>query len=142
MSPIAFVGEKLASQAIASATLASNATTTATSSGTATNLLALPRAAFEGGTYRVFLYAHAVTRGTTSVTVELWVDSVFWQTVVAASTATGVGNPFFWVGLVSLAPGSHLLEFRGFVDAGTGTLVAGSGATGQPANAVGFVIPA
>lgn len=142
MSPVALVGEKLAGQAIAQTVLTANVTTTATSSGTATNLLALPRVGFEGGSYRVFLYAHAITKGTTSVTVELWVDSAFGQTVVAASTATGVGNPFFWVGIVSLAPGSHLLEFKGFVDAGTGTLVAGTGATGQPANALGFVIPA
>lgn len=142
MSPVALVGEKLAGQAIAQATVAASVNTTATSSGTATNLLALPRAGYEGGSYRVFLYAHAITKGTTSVSVELWVDSAFSQTVVAASVATGVGNPFFWVGIVSLSPGSHLLEFKGFVDAGTGTMVAGSGATGQPANAVGFVIPA
>jgi len=142
VSPVALVGEKLAQQAIAQTVLTANVTTTATTSGTATNLMALPRAGYEGGSYRVFLYAHAITRGTTNISVELWVDSVFGQTVVALSTATGVGNPFFWVGLVQLAPGSHLLEFRGFVDAGTGTLVAGTGATGAAANAVGFVIPA
>jgi hypothetical protein len=142
VSPVALVGEKLAGQAIAQAVLTASATTTATSSGTATNLLALPRAGFEGGTYRWFIFAHALTRGTTNVSLELWVDSVFGQSVTALSTATGIGNPYFASGLVALAPGSHLLEFRGFVDAGTGTLVAGTGATGQPSNAVGFVIPA
>ncbi len=142
MTPVALVGERLAGQAIAQTVLTASVTTTAASSATATNLLALPRAGFEGGSYRCFLYAHAITKGTTSVSVELWVDTLFGQTVVAASTAAGVGNPFFWVGLVSLTPGNHLLEYRGFVDAGTGTLVAGTGATGQPSNAVGFVIPA
>ena len=142
MSPVALVGEKLAGQAIASTVLTANVTTTAASSGTATNLLALPRAGFEGGTYRGFLCAQAITKGTTSINVELWVDSAFNQTVVNASVATGTGNPFFWVGIVALNPGSHLLEFKGFVDAGTGTLVAGTGATGAASNAIGFVIPA
>jgi hypothetical protein len=142
MSPVALVGEKLAGQAIAQTVLTANVTTTATTSGTATNLLALPRAGFEGGSYRAFLMAAAITKGTTSVTVELWVDGVFNQTVVLASLATGNASPFFWAGILTLAPGSHLLEFKGFVDAGTGTLVAGTGLTGANSNAIGFVIPA
>ena len=142
MSPVALVGEKLAQQAIARTVLTANVTTTATTSGTATNLLALPRAGFEGGNYLVFLFAGGITRGTTNVSVELWVDTVFGQSVISLSTATGVGNPVFTCSLVSLTPGSHLLEYRGFVDAGTGTLVAGTGATGTNPNAIGFVIPA
>ena len=142
MSPVALVGEKLAGQAIAQTVLTANATTTATSSGTATNLLALPRAGFEGGSYRVFLYCSQITKGTTNVSVELWVDSAFNQSVLSLSTNATAFGGFFWTGIVTLAPGSHLLEFRGFVDAGTGTLVAGTGATGTNPNAIGFVIPA
>ena len=142
MSPVALVGEKLAQQAIAQTVLTANATTTATSSGTATNLLALPRAGFEGGSYRVLLSCSGITKGTTNVSVELWVDTVFNQSVISLSTNATAFGGFFWMGLVALNPGSHLLEFRGFVDAGTGTLVAGTGATGTNPNAVGCVIPA
>jgi hypothetical protein len=142
MAPVALVGEKLAGQAIAQTVLTANVTTTATTSGTATNLLALPRAGYEGGSYRVFLFSPGITKGTTSISVELWVDSAFGQSVVASYVNATAITPFSWQGIVSLAPGSHLLEFRGFVDAGTGTLTAGTGATGAQPNAVGFVIPA
>jgi len=140
--PIELVGEKLAQQAIAQTVLTANATTVATSSGTATNLIALPRAGYEGGSYRVFLSCAGITKGTTNVSVELWVDSAFGQSVLTLSTNAVAQNPFLWCGIVALAPGSHLLEFKGFVDAGTGTLVAGTGATGTNPNAIAFVIPA
>ena len=142
MSPIAFSGEKLANQAIAQTVLTANATTTATTSGTATNLCALPRAGFEGGNYRVFLWAVAITKGTTNVSVELWVDGAFGQSALPLSVNAVNPNPILLTNLVALNPGSHLLEYRGFVDAGTGTLVAGAGTTGVAPNAIGFVIPA
>ena len=142
MSPVAFVGEKLAGFAIAQTILTANATTTATTSGTATNLLALPRAGFEGGNYRVFLWAVAITKGTTNVSVELWVDGAFGQSALPLSVNAVNPNPILLTNLVFLNPGSHLLEYKGFVDAGTGTLVAGAGTTGVAPNAVGFVIPA
>lgn len=142
MSPVALVGEKLAGQAIAQTVLTANVTTTAASSAAATNLLSLGRAGYEGGTYRVFLFCSQFTKGTTNISVELWVDGVFGQSVVSLSTNATAFGGFSWQGIVALAPGSHLLEFKGFVDAGTGTLVAGTGATGTNPNAIAFVIPA
>ena len=142
MSPIALVGEKLAQQAIAQTVLSASATTTATTSGTATNLLALPRANFEGGNYKVFLWAIAITKGTTTVSVELWVDTAFGQAVLPLYANATNPNPILLCSQVALNPGNHLLEYRGFVDAGTGTVVAGAGTTGVAPNAIGFVIPA
>lgn len=142
MSPVALVGEKLAQQAIAQTVLTANATTTATSSAASTALLSLPRANFEGGSYRFFLFAAAITKGTTNVSVELFVDTVFNQSLLALDTNATNPNPRVLTGIVQLAPGSHVVAFNGFVDAGTGTLVAGTGATGQAPNAIGFIIPA
>lgn len=142
MSPIALVGERLANQAILQTVLTASTTTTATTSGTATNLMSLGRGNFEGGSYRVIMWAVALTKGTTNVSLELWVDSAFNQSVVPLSTNAANPNPILTHSLVALNPGSHLLELKGFVDAGTGTLVAGAGTTGVAPNAVGFVIPA
>ncbi len=142
MSPIALVGEKLAAQAIASAVLTANVTTAATSSGTATTLMTLGPAGYEGGTYLVFLFSPGVTKGTTSVSLELWVDGVFGQSIVATYLNAVTVTPFSWLGVVALGPGTHTLTVRGFVDAGTGTLTAGTGATGAQPNAIGRVIPA
>jgi hypothetical protein len=142
MSPITLVGEKLAQQSIASKVLTANVTTVATSSGTATALMTLGPAGYEGGLYRVLLSCSAITKGTTNVSVELWVDGAFNQAVISLSTNANAFGGFFWMGLVALNPGAHTVEFRGFVDAGTGTLVAGTGATGTNPNAVGAVIPA
>ncbi len=140
--PIALVGERLAGQGISFATLTANATTTATSSGTATAMITLGPSGYEGGTYLVLLSASAVTKGTTNVSLELWVDGVFGQSIVALLVNAVSPNPFFWAGLVALGPGPHTLTVRGFVDAGTGTIVAGTGATGQAPNAICRVIPA
>lgn len=136
MSPVAFVGEKLAGFAIAQTILTANATTTATTSGTATNLLALPRAGFEGGNYRVFLWAVAITKGTTNISVELWVDGVFNQSILPLSVNATNPAPILLRSVFTPSDGVHTVTWRAFVDAGTGTLVAGAGTTGVAPNAV------
>lgn len=142
MSPVALVGEKLAQQAIATSVLAANVTTTATSSGTATALVTLGPAGFEGGTYLVYLWAPAITKGTTSISVELWLDGVFNQSILNAYVNATNPTPVTLVSRVAIGPGSHTVTLRGFVDAGTGTLVAGAGTTGVAPNAVAFILAA
>lgn len=139
---VQLTGQAIAGFATATGTATSNQTTTATTSGTSTVLLTAGPAEFTGGSYDVYLFAAAVTKGTTNVSLELWLDGVFNQSIVALSTnAVAIGG-FYWAGRLSITAGVHTVTVRGFVDAGTGTLVAGTGATGANPNAVLIVRPA
>lgn len=140
-SGIALSGERLAGFAVARATVAANQTTTATSSGTATALMTIGPAQYLGGDYIVELACIGLTKGTTNLDVELWVDGVFSQSITGHLTAN-TGVPYLTRSKVTLTPGVHTLTLRGFVDAGTGTLLAGTGATGQNPNAIASVYPA
>ena len=128
--PVRLTGDQLGSLAVTSTTVSSNQTTTATSSGTATALMTLPNAFYEGGTYRVTLGCIFLTKGTTNLDVEVQVDGVFSTSLTGHLTAN-TATPTFLSARVSLTPGNHVVRIVGFVDAGTGTLNAGSGATGQ-----------
>lgn len=140
-SGIALSGERLAGFAVARGTATSNQTTVATSSAASTVLMTAGPAQYLGGTYIVELFCASITKGTTNFDGELWVDGVFNQAMtghLVANTAT----PTLLRAVVNLTPGVHTLTFRGFVDAGTGTLNAGNGATGNNPNAVMSVYPA
>jgi hypothetical protein len=135
-------GQAIQGFATATGTITTNATTTATTSGTATVLLTAGPNDFAGGVYDVILQSPGVTKGTTSVTLELWVDGVFNQSIVASFVNATAISPFYWSGRVSLVSGIHTITVRGFVDAGTGTLTAGTGATTAQPNAILIVKPA
>lgn len=121
---------------VVSNAISADAATSAISSATATVLMTAGPVYFPGGTYDVLLSAPAVTKGTTSITLELWIDGVFSQSIVAAVVNATNPNPFFWTGRVTVVDGVHTFTVRGFVDAGTGNLRAGTGATGQSPNAL------
>ena len=127
--PMRLTGREIANLAVTSAQVTSNQTTTATSSATATALMTLPNAFYEGGNYLVFLDAPAITKGTTNINIEIWVDGVFSSSLTGVVTVSPVVPGQIISGQVTLAPGNHVITLRGFVDAGTGTLVAGTGAT-------------
>src|SRR5574340_819992 len=124
-SGIALAGERISGFAVARGTATSNQTTTATSSGT----------------YKVELFCSSITKGTTNFDGELWVDGVFNQSITG-HLAANTGSPTYYSCFVILNPGVHTLTLRGFVDAGTGTLNAGTGATGQVPIATFQVTPA
>lgn len=124
-------GREIANLAVTSAQVTSNQTTTATSSATATALMTLPNAFYEGGTYLVWLDAPGITKGTTNINIEIWVDGVFSSSLTGVVTVSTVVPGQVITGQVTLSAGNHVITLRGFVDAGTGTLVAGAGGTGQ-----------
>lgn len=138
---VQLTGQAIAGFATATGVISTSATTTATTSGTSTVLLTAGPAEFTGGSYDAILSCAAVTKGTTNVSLELWLDGVFNQSIVALSTNASAINPFYWSGRLSITAGVHTVTVRGFVDAGTGTLVAGTGATGLNPNAVLIVKP-
>ena len=135
-------GQAVFGNATATGTITANATTTATSSAASTVMMTAGPADFAGGNYDVLLSCTAVTKGTTNVSLELWVDGVFNQSILALSTNASALGSFQWAGRVSLVSGLHTLTVRGFVDAGTGTIVCGTGATGANPNALLIVKPA
>lgn len=132
-------GASIGGISIATAAISANVTTTATSSGTATTLLTIGPFTATDQSYVVEVFSPGVTKGTTNISLELWVDGVFNQSMTALSVNATAILPYFWRGVVALANGSHTLTVRGFVDGGTGTFTAGTGATGAQPNATASV---
>jgi hypothetical protein len=129
--PYRLTGKELANLAVTSVQLTASVTTVATSSGAATALVTLPNAFYEGGDYLVYLDAPFITKGTTNINIEVWVDGVFSVTMSGVVTVSTVVPGSVLTSKVTLSAGNHVITLRGFVDAGTGTLGAGTGATGQ-----------
>ena len=141
MSSVALVGDRVQGTDVASQAIAAEVSITATTSATG-NVAMTAAGLFLGGTYNVFFFSPYITKGTTNIDVELFVDGVFSQTI-SGHLAASVGAPGMnWAGQVSLAPGAHSLTVRAFVDAGTGKVGANNGATGNPPNAVLRVVHA
>jgi hypothetical protein len=132
-------GEQVANLAVTSVALTASATTTATSSATATALMTFPNAFFEGGDYLVWLDAPFITKGTTNINIEIWVDGVFSSSLTGVVTVSTVVPGGVYTGKITVGAGNHVVTLRGFVDAGTGTLGAGTGATGVTPNAFGWI---
>lgn len=134
--PISVQAGELGGVSIATAVITSNQTTTATSSGTATALATIGPVGCYGVTYIAELWAVAITKGTTNISVELWLDGAFNQSILPLSVNATNPNPILLRSQINLTDGAHTLTWRAFVDAGTGTLVAGAGTTGVAPNAV------
>jgi hypothetical protein len=128
--PMRLTGREIANLAVTSSQITASTTTVATSSGTATALMTLPNAFYEGGDYLVYLFAPFITKGTTNIDIEIWVDGVFSSSLTGHMTVSTVIPGGIITGKVTLSAGNHVITLRGFVDAGTGTLGAGTGATG------------
>lgn len=139
--PVRITGNSIGQLAIAQASITTEVSVTATSSATGNVCMTLGPTFYEGGTYLVVIDVPYLTKGTTNLDVELFVDGVFNQALsghMAASTVIPGGQ---LVATVALVSGNHTLTVRAFVDAGTGKFGANNGATGNPPPAVAFVFP-
>lgn len=134
--PINVQSSELGGVSIATVAITANVTTTATSSGTATALATVGPVGLYGVPYVAELWAVAITKGTTTISVELWVDGVFNQSILPLSVNATNPAPILLRSVFTPTDGSHTVTWRAFVDAGTGTLVAGAGTTGVAPNAV------
>lgn len=138
--PVRGRGIDLDTMSVAEVQVAASVNITATSSATGTVVLTLGPFSIEGPkTVYVETFAPQLTKGTTNVDMEWWLDGVP-GTGTIFSTATGhlSANIVSWYNVVrgTLTTGNHTLRLAGFVDAGTGVLVAGAGtATGNNPNA-------
>jgi hypothetical protein len=133
--PVRLTGDQVNPLSVTRATVSANQTTVATTSGTATALMTLPNAFYEGGNYKVRLWCINLTKGTTNLDIELQVDGVF-SASMSGHLVANTAIPTVLEAYVTLTPGNHIVRVVGFVDAGTGTLLAGTGATGQNPNAI------
>jgi len=133
--PISVQNTEIGGIQIGFSLITASTTTTATSSGTATALATVGPVGCYGVNYIAELWAVAITKGTTSISVELWVDGVFNQSILPVSLNATNPNPILLRSQLALTDGAHTITWRGFVDAGTGTLVAGAGTTGVAPNA-------
>lgn len=134
--PITVQSVELGGVSIATVSIAAPVTTVATTSGTATALATVGPVGLYGVPYVAELWAVAITKGTTSISVELWVDGVFNQSILPLYLNATNPNPILLRSVFTPADGAHTVTWRAFVDAGTGTLVAGAGTTGVAPAAV------
>lgn len=133
-------GQTIGNLDVASASIATEASITATSSATGNTCISTGAfGVVNAGTYYVEVYTPYLTKGTTNLDIELWdggTSGTFLTTLtghMTASTALGMGVVL--CAKVTLTAGSHNMVVTGFVDAGTGKFGANNGATGNPPNA-------
>ena len=139
---VRMTGAQIDTLAITRVAISAEISVVGTSSAAPTTCLTLPAAFFEGGTYRVEVYAPYLTVGTTNLSIELWVDGAFSQSLsgLMAASINRPGTTFN--SFVALVNGTHALLVRGFVDAGTGKFGANNGATGNAPNGYAAVYAA
>lgn len=148
MSPIQVVGSEIANMDIASASITSEASITATSSATGNTCISTGAFGCSAGSYYVQVYTPYVTKGTTNIDVELFdgaaaSSGTFLQSLSGHMTASSVlGQGIVFAALVTLTAGSHNMTVTAFVDGGTGKFGAGAGTTGNPPPAYIRVRPA
>lgn len=139
--PVQFTGQNIDNLALATATITSEVSVTATSSATGNTCMTLGPFICNGGNYGVFIDVPYLTLGTTNLDVELWLDAAFNQSLTGHMAASIARPGAMLFARLALAPGNHTLVVKAFVDAGTGKFGANNGATGNAPNAVAFVLP-
>ena len=137
MTPIQVFGNEIANMDIASASITTEASITATSSATGNTCISTGAFGCNQGNYYVEVWTPYLTKGTTNLDIELFdgasaAAGTFLQTLSGHMTASSVlGQGICMVAKVTLAQGSHNMTVTGFVDAGTGKFGAGTGTTGN-----------
>lgn len=123
--------------------IATEASITATSSGTANTCITTGAFSIDnGGTFLIEVFTPYLTIGTTNLDVELW-DGATFLTSLSGHMAASIPRPgVTMTTFQSLATGSHTITVKAFVDAGTGKFGANNGATGNAPNAWLTVSPA
>ena len=131
--PIRGRGLDLDTMSVAEVQASTNTTLNATSSATGNVALTLGPFSVEGpGNFYVEVFTPSLVKGTTNVSLELWLDGAP-GTGTVLTTLTGLlsanATPCYSVVRVALTNGNHTLRVAGFVDAGSGTFTGGLGTT-------------
>jgi hypothetical protein len=113
-----------------------NVAITATTEGAADTIVTAPAITFDGGTaVWVEFWAVAAAKGTTSLSLGLFDGSTGIGGIVAGFATAGYGLSVRRK--VTPTAGVHTFSARGWVDAGSGSVVAGSG--GAATNLPGYI---
>ncbi len=135
---IRLTGSQIVNLDIASASITTEASITATSSATGNTCIGTgPFIAPWTGGYYVEVFTPYLTKGTTNLDIELFqghtaAAGTFIQTLTGHMTASaGLGTGIVLVAEVTLVAGPNELTVTAFVDGGTGKFGAGAGTTGN-----------
>lgn len=142
--PVRLRGIDLDTMALARTAISANVSLSATTSATGNVAITLgPFNVENPGTYRVKVYTPSLVKGTTNVDLELWEGTPGTGTMLTTLSGHLAASaiPFVSEVFVNLVGGNHTLKVAGFVDAGTGTVSANNGATGNFPNAWAAVYP-
>ena len=139
--PVQLSGNNIDTLAVSQVAITSSVTISGTSSASPTTCLTLPNVSYNGGRYLLIVSAINILKGTTNLDVEFKVDGTFQQSL-SGHLAANLGPPAFLSGFFTLTPGNHAITVTAFVDAGSGTFTAGTGATGANPPAWAAVFPA
>jgi hypothetical protein len=127
---------------VAQASIAAPVSITATSSATGTTCITTGAFTVDNpGSFLVTVFTPSLVRGTTNLDIELFDGATFLTSLTGHYVAAVPLIAVTFRALVTLATGGHAVKVTGFVDAGTGTFGAGSGATGQAPNAFMTIQP-
>lgn len=142
--PVRGRGVDLDTMSLARTAITANVTLSATTSATGNVAMTLgPFTVENAGTFRVQVYSPSLVKGTTNVDLELWEGTPGTGTMLTTLSGHLAASaiPFFSTVFVALSAGGHTLKVAGFVDAGSGTVSANVGTTGNFPNAFAVVYP-
>ena len=111
--------------------ITANVTTTATTSATATLIVSSGAVTYDGTAVWVEFFSPAVGRGTTFIGLVLYDGAAELGRFGFAYGATDTEQPFLARRKLTPSAGSHTYQVNAYVDAGTGTVTANTGALGQ-----------
>ena len=141
--PVQISGQFIANLDVVFASIATEASITATTSATGNTCISTGAFTIVNeGNYYVEVFTPYLTKGTTNLDIELFdgasaAAGTFLQTLTGHMTASAVlGGVIHMQALVSLIAGTHNMTVTGFVDAGTGKFGAGAGTTGNAPPAI------
>lgn len=137
--PIRLTGSQIGNLAVASATIATEVSVTATSSATGNTCMTIGPFAVEGGSYVLDVYTPYLTIGSTNLDVEVFEGTTFLNTLSGHMAASLARPGSTYRVVLTLSTGNHTLKVTAFVDGGTGKFGANNGATGNAPNAVATV---
>lgn len=143
--PVRLRGIDIDTMSLARTAITASVTLNATTSATGNVAITVgPFNVENPGTYRVHVYTPSLTKGTTNVDLELWLDGAPGTGTLLTTLSghlTATATPFVSDVFVNLTGGNHTLRVAGFVDAGSGSFTAGVGTTSNPPNAYAVVYP-
>jgi hypothetical protein len=133
LSPTSSRGSSGGSSELDYEEITANLNIVGTSSAAATSVFPGTSVAYSATPVLISFFCISVNKGTTNITIGVWVDGTFLRSIYFATANAPV--PVFFTTRYTPTSGAHTITIKSYVDAGTGVVIAGTGTGGNNAQA-------